>query len=294
MRHLSQSAVVLLLCVAAAAGRASAQTPASEVSGTQAPAAPAPGEPSPFGITDNAFVVEEAFNQDPGVIQTLLAFTRTDQHNWAVSLVQEWPLFGHRNQIAFGFAYVDVGTGSGIGDVSVAYRYQLLDEGPGRPAVSPRLTVLFPTGNATQGRGSGVVGWQVALPVSKRLGRVYLHGNVGVTTLPGTHSAPQPDQPMSDGDKVTLVSPFVGGSAILAVRPMLNLLLESQLVFQSSASDTGGTVRNRLAILSPGIRGGWDFPAGQLVLGAAVPITFQDGQHTTAALAYVSWEGPFR
>ena len=41
-----------------------------------APFAAAQVPPSPHPIQDNSFLVEEAYNQDPGVVQTIQTFTR--------------------------------------------------------------------------------------------------------------------------------------------------------------------------------------------------------------------------
>jgi hypothetical protein len=46
--------------------------------------------------------------------------------------------------------------------------------------------------------------------------------------------------------------------------------------------------------LSPGVRGGWTLTGDrQVILGVAVPITFSEGEHSTAVLGYFSYELPF-
>ena len=64
------------------------------------------------------------------------------------------------------------------------YRYQVLEEGPGRPAFSPRASLVLPTGSVSDGRGNGSYGLQVNLPFSKRHGAFYWHWNAGFTWLP--------------------------------------------------------------------------------------------------------------
>ena len=44
---------------------------AALLASTAAPAAAQAPPASPFGITDNSFLIEEAFNQDPGVFQNI-------------------------------------------------------------------------------------------------------------------------------------------------------------------------------------------------------------------------------
>ena len=72
----------------------------------------------------------------------------------------------------------------GLGDIALNYRYQLTEEGPGRPAIAPRLTVLIPSGNQGRGLGVGAWGWQMNLPVSKQHRDFYFHGNVGHDVVP--------------------------------------------------------------------------------------------------------------
>ena len=83
------------------------------------------------------------------------------------------------------FRSARVAGNSGIGDVFINYRYQLSVEGPGRPAISPRVSIIIPTGSETDGIGEGVVGWQVNVPFSKQHGDFYYHWGGGFTWLPG-------------------------------------------------------------------------------------------------------------
>src|SRR4051812_721722 len=164
-------AVALLLLMAAAT---MAQTPA-----------PAPKNPAgePFAIVDNSFLVEEAFNQEVGVVQNILGVSRTSGQ-WSSTFTQEWPVASQKHQLSYTLSGVDGGSGFGAGDTLLNYRYQVLEEGPGRPAFSPRATLVLPTGNVDGGRGDGSVGLQVNLPFSKQRGDVYWHWNGGATWLP--------------------------------------------------------------------------------------------------------------
>ena len=46
-------------------------------------------------ITDNSFLVEEAFNQEAGVVQNILTWTRGHHGTWDGNFTQEWPAPGH-------------------------------------------------------------------------------------------------------------------------------------------------------------------------------------------------------
>jgi hypothetical protein len=216
-------------------------------------------------ITDNSFLVEEAFNQEPDVVQNILSWTQGRDGAWAATFTQEWPAPGMAHQLSYTLAYLSNGEARGVGDVLLNYRYQLREETAGGPAIAPRLSLILPTGNRDNGLGDGTAGLDVNLPASKQFGDFYVHGNAGYTWLPDV-----------------LRSGRVAGSGIWRTAPMFNLLLEGVVVFGESAT------------LSPGFRCGWNFGERQLVIGAAVPITRAEGRSTAALLTYFSYELPFR
>jgi hypothetical protein len=232
-------------------------------------AQPAPASTSDssrkFEITDNSFLVEEAFNQERGIFQNIATWTRGDDGEWDAAFTQEWPAPGMTHQLSYTVPFANVGGRRGFGDVLLNYRYQLLQEEDGRPAISPRLSMILPTGREKDGLGAGVVGLQVNGPISKQFGDLYLHANAGWTWLP-------------DVEHVT----HVAGSAIWRVTPMFNLMLET--VFELDASTT----------VSPGFRRGWNVGDRQLVVGAALPLTRAGGATNAALLTYFSYELPFR
>lgn len=228
----------------------------------QTPAPPAPAPPPAFGIEDNSFLVEEAFNQDKGIFQNIFVFSRSHTGSWNASFTQEWPLGGQRHQVSFTIPYArENGTGD-VGDVFLNYRLQVWTGDDRRPAFSPRLSWTRH-------------GWQANLPLSKRFNRLYVHANAGSTWL---HDA-------SEGWGST---PFVAGSAMVAVRPMLNLMLEAY----SEWRPNGAGAHDRAVTISPGVRGGWNVGDAQFVLGLAAPIT-RGAVRDHGVLGYVSYELPF-
>ena len=117
------------------------------------------------GIQDNSFLVEEAYNQNFGVVQHISSFTRFfDSKDWVYTFTQEWPMGGMRHQFSYTVPLGRVGESSGLGDVLLNYRYQLASETSRRPAVSPRLSVIVPTGNESSDLASGAGGVVVNLP----------------------------------------------------------------------------------------------------------------------------------
>ncbi len=216
-------------------------------------------------ITDNSFLVEEAFNQEAGVVQNIFTWTRAHNGTWNGSFTQEWPAPGMTHQLSYSVPFSSTGEAAGIGDVLLNYRYQLRTETGGGPAIAPRFSVILPTGRRAEGLGSGTAGLDLNLAASQQFGNVYAHANAGYTWLPDVQN-----------------TAHVAGSGIWRVAPMLNLMLEGVVAFGESTT------------LSPGFRRGWNFGQRQLVIGVAAPITRADGRSTAALLTYISYELPFR
>jgi hypothetical protein len=216
-------------------------------------------------ILDNSFLVEESFNQEAGVFQNIFTWIHGSDGGWAAAFTQEWPAPGIRHQLSYTIPFSDTGAATGINDTLINYRLQLREETTGGPAISPRVSIILPTGRGDRGLGDDVVGLQVNLPASKQFGDFYLHANAGFTWLPDVARTPN-----------------VAGSGIWRVAPMLNLMLEAVVLIDESVT------------VSPGFRRGWNFGDQQLVVGAAVPFTRQNGDTTAALLAYFSYELPFK
>jgi hypothetical protein len=263
---------LLLLCLLAA-GTAAAQS------------APPP-EQDEWKITDNSFLVEEAFNQDPGIVQNIFGLQRQKGGDWQFTFTQEWPAPSMRHQLSYTIPVQSLDGARGMGDVLINYRLQVLEEGKGRPAFSPRISAILPSGGADVGAGSH--GLQVNLPFSKRHGDFYFHGNGGFTW-------------QRAGDGPSLLSPAAAGSVIYRAKQMLNLMLETVVVGQATAvaqASPGApqvSRRTTAVTVSPGIRGGWNVTDDkQVILGVAAPITRSGGENTGAIFLYFSYEGPVK
>src|ERR1041384_7888387 len=72
------------------------------------------------GVQDNSFLLEEAYNQEPGVVQhiNLLLYDR-DAKNWAYAFTQEWPVRSMKHQFSYTIPLTydgDGGDGLNLGD----------------------------------------------------------------------------------------------------------------------------------------------------------------------------------
>lgn len=226
-----------------------------------APAA-AQNRSRPFEISDNSFLVEEAFNQEAGVFQNILLLQRPNSREWSFEFTQEWPLGGMRHQLSYTVPLEAIKPAAaedfdlGRGTLALHYRYQLSTEAGAGVATSPRLSLLVPRwpGDDKQ------LGVQFNLPMSKQFGDVYVHANGGVT-MAGIRSETGTD-----------TQAHAAGSVIYRAWPMVHVMLES-------VYDEDGW------LISPGFRAGINAGDTQWVLGVAVP---------GYLLAYLSYELPFK
>jgi hypothetical protein len=257
------------------------------------------GQPNPStsaepGIQDNSFLVEEAYNQNFGVVQHISSFTRFwDSKDWNYTFTQEWPVPGDaRHQLSYTLVALHAGSfpGStvGVGDVLLNYRYQLVGSGDTRLALAPRLSLIFPTGDSALGRGAGSFGLQTSLPLSVVLStRLVTHWNAGATFFPRAHDI--------SGDRAATSGYSFGQSFIWLAHTRFNLMLET--VFASSQQVVAGnhTQWTNALFLNPGIRWSYNFKDGlQIVPGIGIPLGVGPSAGEKAVFLYLSFEHPFR
>jgi len=242
------------------------------------------------GIQDNSFFIEEAYNQEPGVVQHIMNVIHTvdrqigpDERQWSFVFTQEWPAFSQAHQLSYTVPYSFTDSeghcDDGLEDISLNYRYQALTESETSPAFAPRLSLILPTGDAAKGFGNETVGFQLNLPVSKIVqDRWTVHGNAGATLLP-------------DVEGHNLVGYNLGASAIYAVTADFNLMLEAFANWDEEVNNSGGTSREVAAIISPGFRYAFNHPNdAQTVIGLAVPIGITSAAADYGIFVYASFE----
>lgn len=242
----------------------------------------------PKKIQDNSFLVEEAYNQEDGVVQHIQTFMYLKKsEEWLYTFTQEWPVPGQAHQLSYTIPYVRLdggGSETGFGDIAVNYRYQLVMKD--RVAFSPRFSLLLPTGSHKKGLGNGAVGYQVNLPVSVEFSdRWVSHWNAGATYTAG---AKEPS-----GVKADIFGYNLGGSLIYLLSENFNILTE--VVFNSSeAVQPGGSkVREESAFINPGMRFAINFKSGlQIVPGLSFPIGIGPSHGEYGVFVYLSFEHP--
>jgi hypothetical protein len=247
-------------------------------------------------IEDNSFLVEEAYNQEEGVVQHIFNAVYSNdprQRGWAFNFTQEWPVFSEEHQLSYSIPSFHSQQGGqqvqGIGDILLNYRYQLLEEGDRKPAIAPRFSLILPTGNRRKGTGNGVVGYQWLVPFSKKLPpSLAFHADLGLTYLPGVRA------PLDTGrlsSKRSLVSPNLAASAIFAFSSRVHAMLEWVGTFQESINGSGKTQRDFISMVSPGVRASViDEENLQTVVGVGLPIGVTRPAPNFGVLLYLSIE----
>jgi hypothetical protein len=261
----------------------------------------------PKHIRDNAFLVEEAFNQEPGDVQHIFNWinfwdrtpggrTRT----FAGTYTMELPLGSQKHQFSFTTQFLTsfdqpnngpVKQTGDVGDTFLNYRYQLLDDDEFL-WMAPRFSVILPTGDKRLGSGTGEVGYQFNLPVSRYGDDFDFHFNAGATLVP--HVSPFLD----DGTSVpsrNLHAYNLGASAFWKPETYLHFFVEVLALSVEAFDDRGARERTTQVFVNPGVR----YAICQLdevewVIGVSVPIGVTKNTPDIGVFGYMSVEHAFR
>jgi hypothetical protein len=234
-------------------------------------------------IEDNSFLIEEAYNQEAGVIQHISGFQYLKKNTWNYTFTDEWPVPGMKHQLSVTLPVLSNGS-TGLGDIVLNYRYQAINLN--RLAFSPRLSLLLPTGNYHEGLGSGVPGYQADLPFSFLLSRkVVTHYNLGVTFIPVSKNP--------DGSKSDIIIYNYGLSVIVFLYTNFNFMFETVGYTTHTKENNANTQISNILLINPGFRYAINFKSGlQIVPGIAMPIGIGPSKGEFNFFAYLSFEHP--
>lgn len=261
----------------------------------------------PKHTRDNAFLVEEAVNQEKGQVQHILnminffdwpASGRSRVHSFSYTM--EMPLGSQRHQFSFvtgtlsSFFKDTAGLASqegGFADTFVNYRYQLLADDDFLWC-APRFTLIVPTGDERFGTGFGQLGYQFNLPIS-RYGELFdFHFNAGATYVPNARILLEPGlySPRHDRTFYNL-----GVSAFYKLNTKLHLFVEAVALWNEEITDRGESDHVTQALVNPGFR----YVLCQLegiewVAGLSMPIGITAASPDIGVFGYMSVEHTFR
>jgi hypothetical protein len=238
-------------------------------------------------IQDNSFLIEEAYNQEDGVVQHIQMFQYMKKTNdWQYSFTQEWPVPKITHQLSYTVpvSHMHDGDTTGIGDILINYRYQAIMQD--KIALAPRFSIILPTGDYKKGLGSDTVGYQVNIPLSVELSNKFVtHWNMGATFTPRAKDA--------TGEKSNVRGFNYGASLIYLATENLNLMLEAVGTSTETAPINGVKTTGSTFFVNPGLRYAINFKSGlQVVPGLSMPIGIGPSEGEYGGLLYLSFEHP--
>lgn len=243
-------------------------------------------------VKDNSFFIEEAYNQDPGVVQFIQGWQYSDpSQDWNYSFTNEMPLGSQAHQFSYVLPIEKSMDGAGheqtgLGDVLLNYRYQLLSTD--MVAMAPRFSLIVPTGDYKKGRGHGAAGVQFNQSVSITLNDKWTnHWNMGFTYTP--------DAKDDLDNKASLFGFNFGASTVYNVTPQTNVLLEFVMNGDEAVAGDGEKTSSSKYLLVPGIRTAFEVgedteivPGLGVILGLGPSAT----EHERGVFVYFSVESP--
>lgn len=238
-------------------------------------------------IQDNSFLLEEAYNQEPGVIQHIQMFQYMKKsRDWQYTFTQEWPVPKQTHQLSYTIpiSHLHDNDTTGVGDILLNYRYQAIFQD--RVALAPRFSIILPSGDYKKGLGTDTVGYQVNIPLSVELSdKLVTHWNMGATYTPRAKD--------TDGEKSNVRGFNYGVSLIYLVNENFNLMLEAAGTTTETAQMNGLKATESTFFINPGMRFAINFKSGlQIVPGFSVPVGIGQSEGEYGGLLYLSFEHP--
>lgn len=238
-------------------------------------------------IQDNSFLLEEAYNQEDGVIQHIqvLQYSKKSK-DWFYTFTQEWPVPKQAHQFSYVIPanHLHDDDNTGIGDIMLNYRYQAVFQD--KIAFSPRLSLILPTGDYEKGLGTDTLGYQVNLPLSVELSDKFVtHWNMGATLTPSAKD--------TAGEKSDVRGFNYGVSLIYLATENFNLMLETAGTSTETTPDNGLKTTESTFFINPGVRFAINCKSGlQIVPGLSFPIGVGPSEGEYGGLLYLSFEHP--
>jgi hypothetical protein len=173
-----------------------------------------------------------------------------------------------------------------FGDLLLNYRYQLVGDGEARLAISPRATLIVPSGSVKNASSYGGTGVQVVVPASLVLNHHFVsHYDLGGTLVPRARDAA--------GDVAASYGYNAAGSLIWLAHPRLNGMFETSWTSAHLVNRPQGTDVQNTLWLAPGVRGAFNFKSGlQVVPGIAYIAGVGPSSGDRGAFFYLSFEHP--
>ncbi|MFT3745945.1 MAG: hypothetical protein QM785_16870 [Pyrinomonadaceae bacterium] len=236
-------------------------------------------------IEDNSFLLEEAYNQEKGVIQYIQTFHRERGGNFAYSFTNEMPIKKQQHQFSYTINAGKNGGSTRFGDTYINYRYQMAGlKEEDKVAVAPRFSLILPTGSYRQETGNGALGFQFNLPVSVTHSKKFVtHWNAGTTFVPKARSV--------TGEKANIKAFNLGQSTVFLAKSNFNVLVETVWGYNEKVIARNLTESEYSLLVNPAIRWAWNMKSGlQIVPGIGVPLGVGPSRGERGIFLYLSLE----
>lgn len=236
-------------------------------------------------VEDNSFLVEEAYNQEPGVVQFINVYQKNKETNdWNYTFINEIPMGSQSHQFSYEFPFIhtDSSSSTDIGDVKFNYRYEFFRSD--KIVTTGRFSVKTPTGKYDKGMGTGQTGQEISLVSSVIVSDKWVqHWNMGASYTPNSKNA--------SGAKADNSSFFLANSNVWLFTDNLNFMLETVATSTEATTADKKTEWSSTVTLSPSLRYAIDYKDWQFVPGFAVPTGVGPTAGTVQYLVYLSIEG---
>jgi len=249
-------------------------------------------------IEDNSFLLDEAFNQDKGVMQFISNFSWSNLNSncMVYSFTHEIPVVNNHHQASYTLQYnFNQPFGkthySGPGDLILSYSYMAAGKDD-RVMIIPQINLIVPTGDPAKGLGNGGFGGKLGLAITKRFSRtIVTHYNFSETMIYQADYLTTLQSESRKAEKNIKVRTYAA-SVIWYPTSRLNLMFESVANHLSDTNANGSPLRTWQAIGNPGVRFAVDLHKAILVSGASFPFTVGgDSLDQPGVFIYLSLEG---
>ncbi len=241
-------------------------------------------------IEDNSFLLEEAFNQEWGIVQFIQKYqTSENAQGYEYVFENEIPITDKTHQFSYAltFARQDEEGHGALNDAVLNYRWQALNkEGV---LVTERFGLVLPTGRVDNNAGNGVYGFEFMKSASIQLSDDFInHWNFGFSVLPHAKTA--------DIDKRRTLTGFTAGTSLIYLwKDNFNFMLETLLESGQSTNPDGSKSADTALTINPGFRFAvdMDWKETQIVPGISFPTELLNGPTEHGVLVYLSIEPNF-
>ncbi len=237
-------------------------------------------------VEDNSFLIEEAYNQEEGVVQFINVFKRNSKtKDWDYTFINEIPVFSQAHQFSYEIPLSHLGEANKtiISDVKFNYRREFFRND--KVVSTGRVSLFTPTGKYKEGTGSGKFSPEISLINSVIVSDKWVqHWNIGAGYIADAKDAL--------GNVANNTNLFAGVSNVVLITDQFNFMLET--LFSSSEATVGNNLTEwgTSVVVSPSLRMAIDYKNWQFVPGIAIPLGVgpQD-KGSVEFLGYLSIEG---